>query len=234
MKSLPKMTLSALALTLCHTAGAAELDVRVQNLTQGIYFTPLLVAAHDSNSELFRVATAASSELQAMAEGGAIDGLVNQVEVAGGDVLANPAQGLLAPGHSGEGTLTTSESNTYLSLVAMMLPTNDGFVGLSNWPVPSEPGTYHVYLNAHDAGTEANDEIRGGGAPGVPGMPVPPPLEELIGNGGSGVTNELSNTLVHIHPGNLGDDSASAGKSDINNSVQRWLNPVAKLTITVQ
>ena len=94
------MTLSALALTLCHTAGAAGLDVRVQNLTQGMYFTPLLVAAHDSNSELFRVATAASSELQAMAEGGAIDGLVNQVEVAGGDVLANPAQGLLAPGPS--------------------------------------------------------------------------------------------------------------------------------------
>jgi hypothetical protein len=32
----------------------------------------------------------------------------------------------------------------------------------------------------------------------------------------------------------LGDDNATGGKSDINNMTQRWLNPVARLVITVK
>ena len=96
-------------------------------------------------------------------------------------------------------------------------------------------GSYDtVFLNAYDAGTEANDELRGSGAPGEAGMPVPPPLDPLLGMNGTGVTDMESNDKVHIHRGSLGDSDMSAGISDINNSVQRWLNPVAKLTITVK
>lgn len=40
--------------------------------------------------------------------------------------------------------------------------------------------------------------------------------------------------MVHIHPGNLGDDDLEAGISDLNNTVHRWLNPVAMLTVTVK
>ena len=36
--------------------------------------------------------------------------------------------------------------------------------------------------------------------------------------------------MVHIHPGNLGDDDLEAGMSDLDNTVHRWLNPVAMLT----
>ena len=115
----------------------------------------------------------------------------------------------------------------------MILPSNDGFVGLDSWEIPAEAGTYTVFLNAYDAGTEANDEVRGSGALGEAGMPVPPPLDASIGMNGTGVTDMEANDKVHIHRGSLGDDDMSAGKSDINNSVQRWLNPVAKLTITV-
>ncbi len=234
MKSLPTLTVASAILALAHHANAAELEIHVQNLTQGIYFTPLLVTSHSNEVQLFNVAQPASTELQAMAEGGAIDGLMTLATGAGADTLANPAGGLLSPGQVALGTLNTSDGNTQLSLVGMMLPTNDGFVGLNSWTLPTEPGTYHVYLNAYDAGTEANDEIRGGGAPGTPGMPVPPPLEPMLGNGGSGVTSTVANTTVHIHPGNIGDDDAMAGKSDVSNTVHRWLNPVAKLTVTVQ
>ena len=75
----------------------------------------------------------------------------------------------------------------------------------------TEAGTYTVYLNAYDAGTEANDELRGSGMPGMPGMPVPPPLDPLLGMNGSGVTTSITNDTVHIHPGNIGDDSATDG-----------------------
>ena len=39
--------------------------------------------------------------------------------------------------------------------------------------------------------------------------------------------------MVHIHRGSLGDDDITGGKSDLDNTVHRWLNPVARITVTV-
>ncbi|MFY8274697.1 spondin domain-containing protein [Pseudoalteromonas sp. SSDWG2] len=234
MKSLPKLTIAGVMMACAQNAYAAELEISIQNLTQGVYFTPLLITAHSSDAHLFELAQPASMELQAMAEGGSLDGLMTVVDGAGANSVANPAGGLLAPAQATSAMLSTTHGNTQLSVVGMILPSNDGFVGLDSWTIPSEPGTYHVYLKAYDAGTEANDEIRGGGAPGTSGMPVPPPLESVIGTGGSGVAMSQNNMTVHIHPGSIGDDDSTGGKSDLNNTVHRWLNPVAKLTVTVQ
>ncbi|WP_442855122.1 spondin domain-containing protein [Colwellia sp. TT2012] len=229
-----KATLTLLALALASTTTMAqELSITVTNLTQGLHFTPVVTAAHSNESRLFMLSDMASTELQAMAEGGDISGLVSLLSNADANINENPAGGLLAPSMSASFTLTNDSANTHLSLAAMILPSNDGFVGLDSWEIPEEAGTYTVFLNAYDAGTEANDEIRGSGVPGEAGMPVPPPLDASIGMNGTGVTDMESNDKVHIHRGSLGDDDMSAGKSDINNSVQRWLNPVAKLTITV-
>ena len=230
-----KASLSLLALTLASpTIMAQELSITVTNLTQGLHFTPVLTAAHTKDNKIFMSGEMASAELQAMAEGGDISGISSLLTNVDANVNENPAIGLLAPAMSASFDLTNDSTNTHLSLTAMILPSNDGFVGLDSWKIPEEPGTYTVYLNAYDAGTEANDEIRGSGAPGEAGMPVPPPLDASIGMNGTGITDMESNNKVHIHRGSLGDDDISAGKSDINNSVQRWLNPVAKLTITVQ
>ncbi|XQW86512.1 spondin domain-containing protein [Thalassotalea piscium] len=211
---------------------AQDLDIVVTNLTQGIYYTPLLIAAHDADSNVFKSGMEASSQLQMMAEGGDISGLSTLLSADNADLVENPAQGLLAPSMSTTTSLSTTDGNMYLSLVGMMLPTNDGFVGLDSWPIPTEAGTYTLLLNAYDAGTEANDEIiNGGGAPGVAGIPVAPG-----GNGGEGalgVTMEEENMTIHIHRGTLGDDDLAGGKSDLDNRVHRWLNPVAKVTITV-
>jgi hypothetical protein len=170
-----------------------------------------------------------------MAEGGDISGLQTALEGEGATIQGNPAGGLLGPGESTTATLNTDNAaaNTNLSVVAMMLPTNDGFVALNNITVPTEAGTYTYFANAYDAGTEANDEIRGGGAPGAAGFPVPPPLESLIGNGGTGVAASAEG-FVHIHRGVLGDSDDAGGMSDINSSMHRWLNPVARITITVR
>ena len=232
---LTTITLSALALALTSTVTMAqELSITVTNLTQGLHFTPVVTAAHTSESNVFMLGEMASSALQAMAEGGDISGLANMLTNADANINENPAMGLLAPAMSASFNLTNDSTNTHLSLAAMILPSNDGFVGLDRWTIPEEAGTYTVFLNAYDAGTEANDEVRGSGAPGEAGMPVPPPLDASIGMNGTGITNMETNTKVHVHRGSLGDDDMAAGKSDINNSVQRWLNPVAKLTITVQ
>lgn len=227
-------SLSALALTLASsTLLAQELSITFTNLTQGLHFTPVVTAAHTNESNIFMVGSAATPELQAMAEGGDISGLVSVLMNGDANVNENPASGLLAPGMSTSYTLSTDMANTYLSLAAMVLPSNDGFVGASNWMIPETAGTYTLFLNAYDAGTEANNEIiNGGGAPGVLGIPGAP--SGGSGTGGMGITDTEANTMVHIHRGTIGDDMMEGGKSDLNNSIHRWLNPVAKLTITIQ
>nr|WP_051090333.1 spondin domain-containing protein [Psychromonas ossibalaenae] len=220
-------------MALSMTAQAAELDIHITNLTGGLYFTPVLLAAADGNTHLYQTGETASTELQAMAEGGDISGLAVLVEAAGGVKVENPAAGLLAPGASANNIMLDTGSNTHLSLTAMILPTNDGFVGLNNWQVPTMAGTYTIYLDAYDAGTEANDEIiNGGGTPGAAGIPAAPGADG--GMNGSGLSSTQSNTKVHIHPGNIGDMDAEGGKSDLDSRIHRWLNPVAKLTVTVK
>jgi len=228
-------SLSVLALSIASsTLLAQELSISLTNLTQGLYFTPVVTAAHSSSYGIFMSGSAATPELQAMAEGGDISGLVTMLTNANANVDENPAGGLLAPGMSTSFTLSTDDENMRLSLSAMILPSNDGFVGLSGWDIPQESGTHTIFLNAYDAGTEANDELRGSGVPGEAGMPVPPPLAPNLGMNGTGLTDVENNTLIHIHRGSIGDDDLTGGKSDISNSIHRWLNPVAKLTITIQ
>ena len=226
----------ALALTtgLCTSAvQAASWDVTVTNLTHGNHFTPLLITAHDASTHLFQAGMSASTELQAMAECGDLSGLTTMHSVDA-DTIENPAAGLLAPAGSTSTTLNTDTSgNTHLSVVAMVLPTNDAFVGLDGMEIPTAAGTYTYYLNAYDAGTEANNELidSSGCAAGMAGIPAAPGM----GNGvnGTGVTTSESNATVHVHRGVLGDTDGTGGVSDLNSTIHRWQNPVAKLVLTV-
>lgn len=214
-------------------AGAAEITVTVRNLTHGIYFTPLLVTAHDGETHLFQAGTAASEALRAMAEGGDISGLSEQVGGPDEDTVENPAGGLLGPGQSATLSLNTDDTgHGWLSLAAMLLPTNDGFVGLDALAIPTAPGTYRYTLNGYDSGTEVNDElITGGGAPGVPGIPAAPGGDG--GVNGTGLASDEVNTTVHIHRGTLGDMDPTGGPSDLDSRIHRWQNPVAKVMIEV-
>jgi len=213
-------------------ATAQDLTIEITNLTNAVYFTPLLVSAHNAQTHLFQPGVAASASLQAMAEGGDISGLEAELSAAGANNVANPGGGLLAPGAMASTSLRTDKNNTRLSVVAMLLPTNDGFAGLNAIKIPKKRGTYTYYIKGYDAGTEANDEIiNGGGAPGVPGIPADPGGNG--GSGASGVTNTENNTTVHVHRGTLGDMDPVGGISDLDSSVHHWLNPVAKVVVTV-
>jgi hypothetical protein len=231
-KSLLALTLSS-GLLASGTLFAQEISVSVTNLTNGIYFTPLLVAAHNSKTDLFEPGVEASDNLQAMAEGGNISGLIDDVIAAGGDYVADPAGGLLAPGATAEAVIDlSSRRNRQLSLVGMLLPTNDGFVGLDSLRIPRHRGTHTVYLYGYDAGTEANDEIiTGGGAPNTPGIPADPGAN--AGSGGIASVAADHNPTVHLHRGVVGDEDPAGGSSDLDARTHRWQGPVAKLVIRV-
>jgi len=223
MNKILASTLTTVAL-MSTTLMAQDIDVKITNNTNGIFFTPLLVSVHPSTTMLFTTGSAASANLQAMAEGGDVSGLVTDLDGANADSMTNPAGGLLAPGTSTMTTLATATDNTNLSIVAMMLPTNDGFIGLNNWKVPTTPGTYTININAYDAGTEANTEI-------ITDIPADPGAH--AGTGATGMPSTIEG-YVHVHRGNIGDSDTIGGKSDLDASAHRWLNPVATVTVTVK
>jgi len=223
-------------------ATAATWEVKVTNLTHGNHFTPLVVTATAHDAHIFSLGSTASTALTAMAECGDLSGLLDSAEVGAedADTIVNPVgpvsdsnPGFLAPGGSTTAMLTTAE--THLSIVAMILPSNDGFIGLDSIHIPVEAGTYHYYVNGYDAGTEANTELKdtaGSCAPGQAGYPGAPSGSE--GTGGTGVSSDDVNAMVHVHRGVLGDSDPTGGLSDLDNTVHRWQNPMAKVTVTVQ
>lgn len=201
---------------------AADISVKITNLTKGISFTPILVAAHPSSSGTFTAGTEASTEIETMAEGGDTSGLVTQLGT-NAQFDNNPAGGLLTAGQNATSEIVNlSSDNTNLTILSMMLPTNDAFIALNNIQIPTETGTYTYYLNAYDAGTEANDELEAS---------IPGPT--LTQTGGTGVIT-TEEGFIHIHRGTLGDSNTTGGESDLDPTMHRWLNPVAEVEVTVK
>lgn len=236
MKFKRLMTTAALPVLFAIGAGvssnshSAEISVSVTNLTYGMYFTPLFISAHNESVSLFEVGQTASPALEKMAELGMIGDLDTYTADMGAVNALNPVgeTNFLPSGQTSPMVDINTGSNDYLSITAMLLPSNDGFIGLNGWKIPADKGTYHVMLNAYDAGTEANNELLGEGDENMPGDPT-----QQGGANGVGVTTEDA-PFVHIHRGSLGDDDAAGGISDLNNSVHRWLNPVARVTVIVK
>ena len=247
---------------------AVELQVYLTNLTQGMAFTPRLLVAHNENIDLFSAGTMASTPLAWVAEAGVIRDMDAAASAGQNfewylETAENAANnkwqvfgGLLAPATMSAAYTFDTEDMPYLSMVSMLIPTNDAFVGLDSIRIPTEPGTYTYDLNAYDAGTELNDEINPTGstatevgtgdalgAYGVPGMAgTGAPVVSSVGTGGTGVAAQIdgSNQVadgtdgpVHIHRNTLGDTNATGGNSDLDSRVHRWLNPVARITIVV-
>lgn len=263
LKTLPAALAATLMISSIAPAQAAELTVSITNLTAGFHFTPRILVAHNlgaPNTPLFRSGTVASDELIAIAEGGNTDPLTTTLNTDTASQNNMTFGGLVGPASTSADYTFDSGDFTHLSLLSMLIPTNDAFVGLSNWEIPTTPGTYTININAYDSGSEANDEINSatttltisdgagfGGAPGRPGMATPPPTQANLGSGATGLSVQSSaGTItvdsadpnggeghVHIHRNTLGDSDLAGGKTDLDATVHRWLNPVARLTVTV-
>ncbi len=207
---------------------AVQLEISIANISGGNTFTPVLTAAHNSDTYLFKTGTMASDALAMMAEGGDISGL--EAMVTGSAVTAT-APGLTMAGMSNSVTIDAMDYQ-YLSLTAMILPTNDGFVGLDSWMIPQTPGTYTIRVSSYDAGSELNDEIiNGGGSLGTAGIPGAPG-----GQGGinaMGIPGAMESAYVHTHPGVIGDLDMNGGYSDVNAAVHKWQDPIALVTVKV-
>jgi hypothetical protein len=213
-KSIPSIALGASLFisAMSAVAGHAKTyEVTITNLTSGVQFTPVLIASHKNlNAPFFKLGDAPSDALAALAEGGDSGPLQTELEQSTKVRDTANTGGLLEAGQS-----VTVEVNAnprdHLSLTAMMLPTNDGFIAAQNVSLPRGYRTKKVLIPAYDAGSEPNDELC---------ISIPGPV--CGGEAGSpGVSGE---GFVHIHPG-------IHGIGDLVPASYDWNNPVAKIEI---
>ena len=191
-------------------------SITVKNLTYGQIFSPPLAAAHKGNVSIFSAGKPASAGLELLAEDGAPTDRAAELSAAGAKVAINggdtPAP--ILPGQSATFKLKAGKYHRYISIVGMLVTTNDAFFGLNGVDPRSSGGTFRAV--AYDAGTEVNDEDCNH-IPGPPG-----------GNGGNGDNGLDENGVVHVHRG-IHLLSDGAGKVDA--SRDDWRNPVAEITI---
>jgi len=188
-----------------------EVEITVTNLTYNQVFAPILGVSHFRTIQLFTAGEPASEGIALMAEAGDVSGIVDAV--SGSDLVGATADsgGPLMPGKSVTFTLP-SERFERLSLVSMLVNTNDAFLALDTVYVPRRKGQSLTYFaKAYDAGSEINDEL----CANIPGPAC----------GGEGASAADGEGFVHIHRGIHGVGDLAAATYD-------WRNPVAKITIT--
>ncbi|QYJ89596.1 spondin domain-containing protein [Shewanella halotolerans] len=188
----------------------------VTNLTANQPMSPLALLATSNGYHAWQNGEPASLALEQLAEGGDQSGY--SAEMDGIDMVVSGA-GILPPGASESLTLTQTEAATAsLSLLTMLVNTNDAFSGLDAIDISlmAVDQSQSFYTPAYDAGTEANSEIKGS---------IPGPADGGEGfNAGRDDVNR-----VHLHPGVISQDD---GLSDsVLKASHRFDNPVLKVTI---
>jgi len=157
--------LPAVAASPVSASNQSEGTYRVEftNTTSGQYFTPPNFAGHSQRVDVFEPGEEASPGVQAVAENGATTVLADELTEAVDDsslgVSGVGGEEPIAPGETVTFEFTTE--NNYLSIVSMIICTNDGFGGIDSERLPSEDGESETFgVQDYDAGTEVNTELR--------------------------------------------------------------------------
>jgi hypothetical protein len=237
-----RLAVSLLALLLALVTGAAlpatarssrpsAFKVTITNLAEGQPLTPPVVALHRSSVDVFTVGQPASFEVQEIAENGNNAPLLALLGSSPG--VADFAEGatgpLVPPGTPGDATfdqsvefeLTPAPRARFLSVVSMLICTNDGFSGVDSLPLPGSAGQVVTHFaNGYEAGTEANTEDF---------RDIVPPCQDLMGvTGGPGTAQTdpalAQNSVIQHHPG-------ITGRRDLIPEIHGWTDPVMRIRV---
>lgn len=191
--------------------GRGAYEVTITNITQGEIFTPIMVASHPKGIKLFELGRPAGTELAMLAEGGDTAPLSGLLERQGARDVAT-ADNVLPPGESVTLSVATDGKSRYLSVAAMLVPSNDAFFAVNGVRGPRGNRTNTVFSPAYDSGSETNDEL-------CVSIPGPPFI-----CAGEGFNEADGEGYVHIHPG-------IQGVGELIPASHAWHNPVAKITV---
>jgi hypothetical protein len=189
--------------------------IKVTNLTPAQTFTPILAATHSADTSIFLAGTQASSQLETLAEEGNFMPLKMALEGMSSVMAVQNSMGLTTAAVTKEIAIMGGGGYDRLSIVSMLIPTNDAFFGVDT-ALPAYGETKTVYAYAYDAGTEMNDESCAS---------IPGPHAECGGMGthDAGGAGEGAITI----------SNGVFGHGDFARSYD-WKNPVARITIYMQ
>ena len=211
---------TALALLLGSTGAQAEewarYKITITNITPGQTFTPQLVVTHPGRARLFTLGEPASEPLEFLAEAGSTGPFAEALDGVAWDVQT--IDGLLGPGETVSTEVTgRAAGRGFVSMAAMLIPTNDTFVALNRVRLPRN-GKRTYMVPAYDAGTEPND-------PNCLNIPGPR-------SGGEDYNPEGGEGIVHIGNGfhQLPADEVEGGEV-LEPETYDWRNPVAKVVV---
>lgn len=210
-----------LSSTIALAGGQKRYEVSITNITKGQSFTPQLVALHTRSVDIFTLGQPVSSSLELLAEGGDTAPLtadLSDLSDKVGEVTTIP--GLLTPGQTATVEISGRRRHRFLSLAAMLIPTNDTFVALNRMRLPHHGSVSYTAL-AYDSGTEENDQ----NCAHIPGP-------RCLGEGHSPGPNDSDEGFVYVSNGfhDLGKLDAE-GNEILGPLEYDWRNPVALVTI---
>ena len=201
----------AVAPTLAEAGGRggpeATYRVTIENISNGFQpLSPAGVAVHRRSADVWSVGSPASAAVAAIAEDANLPIFIDTYAQTPG--VAAAFQGGAAPiGPGGSDSFEfDAQPGSRISLVSMLVNTNDAFTGLD--AVALRRGTHVFEVGAYDAGTEINNEL----ASHIPG-PV----------GNNPFVRAPEGGVVSHHPGIQGVGDIPAGTA--------WTGPVARITI---
>ena len=191
--------------------GSKMVKVSVTNISQQI-LSPVVVAAHTRDASIFTLGEAASPELAGLAEDALfmpLEGALKTTDGVGDVGLSFGAGGPIMPGETASVEIEAFGRARLISLVSMLVTTNDAFAGLNSVRAPNTGIGSHAAV-AYDAGSEANTEL----CAHIPGPPC----------GNAEVSPaDMPEGFIYVHPGIRGDGDVPLDAD--------WRNPVALITI---
>lgn len=205
--------------------GPARYRVAIYNITSGQPITPPLAVVHKRALSLFRNGHPASFEVKEIAENGNLDPMVALVSaderVADWSVNFGPTAPPLLPGEMIEFEVESEGGARHLSLVSMLICTNDGFTGLNSIRLPRQIGrTVSLRGRAYDAGTEQNTEAW---------EDLVPPCAQLTGFGDQGGTGMSNDALAEGH--RIRPHRGIHGHADLQYDPHGWHGAIIRVVV---
>ncbi len=189
-------------------------EVTITNITKAQVFSPPVLVTHKRSVALFAVGEPALDELALVAEdgnGGPLADLASSLpQVAEAQSTSAP----ILPGGSAVYEINSKRGFNVLSVVSMLVNTNDAFLAIDSESLPRWRNASRTYYAlGFDAGSEGNNE----NCAFIPGPAC------AMGSGNARSTGDAEG-FVYIHNGVHGIADLAADAYD-------WRNPVAKITI---
>jgi len=165
------VVVSGLSVGAAQAATLTTVEIEVAHNGNPLFITPLYSAFHSNNFDAFNVGENASAGVEAVAETGAAATLAAERQAVDPSSVATVVTGANGPVFSGETATTTLDvdlgANTQFSFLAMVLPSNDIFIGSDDSITLTDlisTGTQQITVDLshfYDAGTEQNNLTQG-------------------------------------------------------------------------